>query len=134
MTAKQWLSRARVCDKEIKVLLKALARERDLILSMTAQLETDVVSHTPDPHKYDSYVILVDNINEKIDTLYGIKAEVEAAISKVEPQKLRSVLMLRYVSIMTWEEIAVSMDISYRHVCRLHGEALEEIKKILPMS
>lgn len=45
-------------------------------------------------------------------------------IDQVKDDRLREVLLLRYVSIMSWEEIAVSMSYSYMHVCRLHGDAL----------
>lgn len=124
MTVKQWLSRARQCDREISVLAKAKDRERDRLLSVTASLDSDPVSHTADPHKFDGYVELVDAINRRIDELYAIKKEVAAVIDQVKDDRLREVLMLRYVSIMSWEEIAVSMSYSYMHVCRLHGDAL----------
>lgn len=124
MTVKQWLSRARQCDREISVLMKAKDRERDRLLSMTASLDGDPVMHSSDPHKFDSYVELVDAINRRIDELYAIKKEVAAVIDQVKDDRLREVLLLRYVSIMSWEEIAVSMSYSYMHVCRLHGDAL----------
>lgn len=134
MTTKQWLSRARTCDREISGLLKAKERERDRLVSMTAQLDGDVVSHSSDPHKFDTYIALVDGINRKIDELYTIKCEVYDAVSQVQDASLRELLMLRYVSIMTWEQIAVTMDLSYRHVCRLHGDALEAVKNFCIMS
>ena len=124
MTIKQWLSRARVCDREITVLMKAMERERGRILSITAQLDGDMVTHTADPHKFDSYVELMDSINQRIDALYAIKNEVKDLIERVEDDRLREILLLRYVSLMTLEEIAVSMSYSYVHVCRLHGDAL----------
>ena len=134
MTVKQWLSRARQCDREISVLMKAKNRERDRLLSMTASLDSDPVSHTADPHKFDKYVELVDKMNRRIDELYAIKKEVATVIDKVQDDQLREILLLRYVSVMTWEQIAVAMDMSYRHVCRLHGDALEAVKKFSPMS
>ena len=132
MTVKQWLSRARQCDREIAVLSEAKDRERDRLLSMTASLDGDPVTHSPDPHKFDSYVELVDKMNRRIDELYAIKKEVAAVIDKVQDDQLREILLLRYVSVMTWEQIAVAMDLSYRHVCRRHGDALEAVKKYCP--
>lgn len=132
MTIKQWLSRARTCDREISVLMKAKERERDRILSVTAQLDGDVVSNSADPHKFDTYIQLVDSINQKIDELYAIKNEVKDLIDRVEDDRLREILLLRYVSMMAWEEIAVTMSYSYMHVCRLHGDALvvaDEIRR-----
>lgn len=134
MTVKQWLSRARTCDREINVLEKAKAKERDRLLSITASMGGEVVSHSSDPHKFDKYVELVDALNQRIDELYDIKAEVHSVVVQVPDETLREILLLRYVSVMTWEQIAVTMDLSYRHVCRLHGDALEAVKIFLPMS
>jgi len=134
MTVKQWLSRARICDREIKVLQTAVDRERDRVTSLTASLDGAAVSGSPDPHKFDKYVELSADLMARIRQLYDLKAEVEAGVMRLPAGTLREILLLRYVSVMTWEQIAVTMDLSYRHVCRLHGDALEEIKKILPMS
>lgn len=134
MTVKQWLSRAQICDREIKVLQTAVDRERDRLTSLTASLDGAAVSGSPDPHKFDRYVELSADLMARIRQLYDLKAEVEAGVMRLPAGTLREILLLRYVSGMTWEQIAVTMDLSYRHVCRLHGDALEEIKKILPMS
>lgn len=134
MTVKQWLSRARICDREVKVLQTAVDRERDRVTSLTASLDSAAVSGSPDPHKFDRYVELSADLMARIRQLYDLKAEVEMGIMQLPAGTLREILLLRYVSVMTWEQIAVTMDLSYRHVCRLHGDALEEIKKILPMS
>lgn len=134
MTIKQWLSRARRCDREIRILKKAKEREMERITSLTASLDSVVVSGSADPHKYDEYAALVRTFEEKIHELYRIKLEVDEVITQVPDDKLRELLLLRYISILTWEEIAVSMEMSYRHVCRLHGDALTEAKKYLPMS
>ena len=69
-----------------------------------------------------------------IHELYRVKHEALEVIEKVPDDKLRELLLLRYISVMTWEEIAVSMGLSYRHVCRLHGDALSQAKKYLPMA
>ena len=92
------------------------------------------MSGSPDPHKFDKYVELSADLMARIRQLYDLKAEVEAGVMRLPAGTLREILLLRYVSVMTWEQIAVTMDLSYRHVCRLHDGALEEIKKILPMS
>lgn len=134
MTVKQWLSRAQICDREIKVLQTAVDRERDRLTSLTASLDGAAVSGSPDPHKFDRYVELSADLMARIRQLYDLKAEVAAGVMRLPAGTLREILLLRYVSVMTWEQIAVTMDLSYRHVCRLHGDALEEIKKILPMS
>lgn len=102
--------------------------------ALSASLDGAAVSGSPDPHKFDKYVELSADLMARIRQLYDLKAEVEAGVMRLPAGTLREILLLRYVSVMTWEQIAVTMDLSYRHVCRLHDGALEEIKKILPMS
>ena len=53
--------------------------------------------------------------------------EVKAAIDGLTNGTLKNLLLLRYIDDYTWEEIAVAMNYSYVHVCRLHGQALSEI-------
>lgn len=134
MTIKQWISRARYCEREIAVLQKAKERERERITSLTASPDSVVVSGTADPHKFDEYAELSGALDRRIHELYRVKHEALEVIQKVQDDKLRELLLLRYISVMTWEEIAASMGLSYRHVCRLHGDALSQAKKYLPMS
>lgn len=57
--------------------------------------------------------------------------EVSRVISLVENPDYKELLHMRYVRCLTFEKIAVKTERSYRHVIRLHGGALLEIKKIL---
>lgn len=131
MTTKQWLSRARKCDEEIETLRKAVEKERDRVLSITATLGGDVVSGSADQHKLDNYAALVDELESRVAELYKIKKDVKAVVDGVQDETLRQILILRYVSVTSWEEIAVAMHFSYRHVCRLHGDALAAVKDLV---
>lgn len=48
-------------------------------------------------------------------------------------KKIRDVLMLRYISIKKWEEIAVKLNLSYQRVQQLHSTGLNIIKNKLDM-
>lgn len=56
---------------------------------------------------------------------------VRAIISQLPDACLRAVLERRYLRMMQFEQIAVDMGYSWRHVHRLHGLALTEAQKIL---
>lgn len=124
MTVKQWLSRARQCDREISVLKEAKDRERDRLLSITASLDGDPVSHSSEPHKFDGYVELVDILDKRIKELYAIKKEILTLIDKVPDSRFRRLLTLYYVSGKTWSEVETEMAYSHVHMRRLHGWAL----------
>lgn len=57
-----------------------------------------------------------------------LRRHIEVSIAQVEDGRLRELLRRRYIDGDTWESIAVQMDYSYMHVCRLHGDALAALK------
>lgn len=65
------------------------------------------------------------------DSLYSLvlaREQVESIILTVQDERLKTLLLCRYVNGMTWEEIAIEMNYCYRQVCRLHGDALAKVK------
>ena len=56
---------------------------------------------------------------------------VREVIGGVADPCLRSVLEHRYLRLQSWEQIAVDMGYSWRHLHRLHGVALAETRKVL---
>ena len=56
---------------------------------------------------------------------------VRDVIGGVADPCLRSVLEHRYLRLQSWEQIAVDMGYSWRHLHRLHGVALAETRKVL---
>ena len=58
------------------------------------------------------------------------RMEIIRAVGMLENADQSLLLQLRYIDGKTWEEIAVEMHYSFRHVLRLHGYALREFAKI----
>lgn len=54
--------------------------------------------------------------------------EIRDRIEHLEDENEKDVLVYRYIRGMKWEDIAVKMNIGYRHVLRMHGKALENFK------
>lgn len=54
--------------------------------------------------------------------------EIRDRIERLEDENEKDVLVYRYIIGMKWEDIAVKMNIGYRHVLRMHGKALENFK------
>lgn len=54
--------------------------------------------------------------------------EIRDRIERLEDENEKDVLVYRYIRGMKWEDIAVKMNIGYRHVLRMHGKALENFK------
>ena len=79
-----------------------------------------------------AYRFLKNKVPTKIDKLIDLKNEIFERIEQVESADYRNLLILRYINLNSFEEIAVTMCYSYRHVTRMHGWALQEFGKRCP--
>lgn len=131
---KKWLNRGFKLDNEINQLEEAKRAMFDRITSITPSYEGEVVNGTKDPHKYDLYAQYCADIDQRIDELYEIKCEIHEVINQVEDVKLRTLLTARYINFRTFEQIAVDMAYDWRHIMRIHKEALNVVYTILNMS
>ena len=131
---KAWLSRAKHIDDEINTLLKEQERALTRALGTVNCNEGERVQTTPQngsERRFIAYAEYSRIIDERIDELYTVKCEIFKAISRIDDGTLRTLLELRYLGLKTWEEIAVEMNYSYMHICRLHGKALNNLKDVI---
>ncbi len=70
---------------------------------------------------------LAGDLEEQAVRMRESMKQVQSAIQTVPDETLQLLLELRYINGYTWEQIAVKMNYSYVHVCRLHGAALNQI-------
>ena len=134
MTAKEYLRRAYKLNEEIDQLEAAKHKMFSRITSITPKYNSDTISGTKDPHKYDAYAQFAAEIDNRVDELVSIKSDILNTIKKVEDAKLRTLLIARYINFMTFEGIAVMMDYDWRHIMRLHSAALKAVDEVLKMS
>ena len=73
------------------------------------------------------YVDACLDAEKELDRLADLRREIRSVIDSVEDARLHSLLWRRYISGMTWEQVAVSMNYTYRRVTQLHGLALREL-------
>lgn len=73
-------------------------------------------------------VQLSEEISRDIERLIDLKTEAEALFTQLDDDlKYKSVMELRYLECMTWRNVAQSLHFSYKHVFKLHGEALRRL-------
>lgn len=129
MTPKEvkiYLSRAWSIDREIEVLEKARQEMWDRCLSITAPLKEKVSTGNAENNSVlIKYIDFSKKLENTIDKLIDVKNEVFEMIQKLDSERHRSVLMLRYINFYNWEKIAVTLGYSYMQTCRIHGEALK---------
>lgn len=69
-------------------------------------------------------VELAENVDKAKRKLADIEGKALKVIGQIKPLKLQTVLIKYYIQNKTFEQTAVEMDITYRWVCELHGQAL----------
>ena len=120
-------------NKTIEGLEKAKARAYDIAVGTAAEL-TEKVQESRGNSVEDRLVTYADycrRIDEHKTELLKILKEIMEAIMKVEDGRLRALLIGRYLSFMSWEQVAEEIGQSDRWTrTRLHGDALREIEKI----
>jgi DNA-directed RNA polymerase specialized sigma subunit len=79
----------------------------------------------------EKYIDACDESADELNRLAELRCDIWNTIHKVEDHKENTLLRMRYISGMTWEQVAVEMHYSYRQTTRLHGKALESVKDVL---
>lgn len=133
MDAKEYLSQAYRIDQRINSKLEQVMSLRNLLGKATGTLSGAPKAATPNPHSMEDTICkMVDmenEINDDIDRLVDLKAEIMRRIKCVENTEYQTLLELRYLCFKRWEDIAVDMGYSLRRLYELHDCALEEISK-----
>ena len=78
----------------------------------------------------DAIIKIIDlenEINQDMMKLVELKKDIIRRINAVESAELQTILELRYLSYMRWEEIAIELGYGIDNVFRLHRNALDEI-------
>ena len=133
MNAKEYLRKAYNLDKFIDASLLELSKLREhgnIIKSV--DYSKDKVQSSGGNTMEDTIVKIVDMenaINEKIDQLTDLKAEIRNNINKLPDDTERLLLTYRYLCFLSWEEIAVKMGYSYRNIHRVHSRALRDFER-----
>ena len=130
MTAKEFLRQARDADRRIDEAMERLERmraklEAGRMSSLTGMPRGGAVDWT---ETADRVIELEHRVNARIRERVRQKQAAMDAIDRVEEARLREVLELYYLDGYTWEQVAEQMDMSDRHVKRLHGIALLRVK------
>lgn len=131
MTAKQFLNKARAIDLQIDSLEETKHELRDQLLNTTQNYDSDSIQGQKDPHKFDALVIVEDQINELINQLLIAKKEALGVIFQLQDWRLREVLKRRYVDMKSFEQIAASLNYSWRNIMKLHKRGLMEVDKVI---
>jgi DNA-directed RNA polymerase specialized sigma subunit len=100
------------------------AKASSIELSYAERVQTSQVNNSM--AIVDNMIELEQLIDKDLEEMYKKRREAYSLIRTLSGTE-RDVMELRYIQGYKWEEIAVKLDISYRHTTRLHGQALEKL-------
>lgn len=135
MNVKEYLEQAKYLDMRINSKIEQLSTLNDLATKCTVTL-----SDMPrNPNKgisnmEDTIVKIIDlqeEINKDIDQLVDLKREIMVVIKKISNVEYQTILENRYLSFMSWEQIAVEMKYSIQQIYRLRDRAHKVVEKIV---
>lgn len=126
----EYLKQYKYLDADIDRKIKSLEDWRSKILNVTGTL-SDMPKSNKRSDKIADGIAAMDeiesSINQDIDNLVALRAEIESKINSVEDLLLREILKCRYLDCQTFEEIAYKNGYSWRWVHVLHERALDKI-------
>lgn len=132
METKEYLELARNINIQIDSKLEQVSALRQLAIKASSTLSPVPPSGTPDPHRLEKTITrmmdMEHEVDEDIDRLVELKADIMKAISRVPDDRERVVLELRYLAFKDWASIADAIGFHIRQVYRLHDEALKHIE------
>lgn len=133
ITPKEYLRQALYLKQDIERKQNQIIELQSMAERTTGSYEALRVSGTTSHSKLEDAVVRLSEIGDELAEMvsqYREKyREISAVIDAVEDPTYRQLLSLRYLSFMTWEQVAVEMGYSYVHVVhRLHPKALNAVK------
>lgn len=135
MNAKEYLSQAIWLNQRINRKLEQANSLRTLASKVTTTFGEERVQGTKNQSPMEETMVrlidLENEVNEDIDKLIKLRAEIVETINEVDDPIYQLILLMRYIEGKPWEDIAVGLGYDRSTVWRNHGKALKEIFKII---
>ncbi len=136
MTTKAYLSQALYLDKRIKAKEKQLDWVKDHSVYVIPHISDMPKSSKAHRSALEEAVVriidLETEIAQGITHLIELKTAIAHAIRRINSMECETILEMRYLTFMSWEEIAVQLGYSQDYVYHLHRKALALVK--IPVS
>ena len=135
MTAKEYLQQIYHLDRKIKRLeAKREAIRADLYsVKSTTDYNADRVQTSVEGDTMLRLIAKVDSIERDIVTelerAVVLKDKISKQIEQLDDETAKDILSQRYIEFLSFDEIAINLHYSRRHIDRLHGRALYLFRK-----
>lgn len=135
MSAKEFLNKIRTVDIMVECKLEQVKRLREQLTGGAIRCDKEKVQSSIHEDTMANTVAkiieLEKQINADIDLLVDYKTEARELIEQLSNDIEKIILYKRYFDNKTFEQISVECNYGWRHTCRLHGNALNNLNKIM---
>ena len=129
MTAKEYLEYVRSLEVRLRMKEERIAQLQHDICSLQAldYAKDKITGGSPIDvsDKIARLDELIQDTNREWDELIEMREQAKTLISKLESATQQEVLTKRYIQNKRWEQIAVELNITWRHTFRIHRAALD---------
>ena len=135
MDAKEFLSRARNVETQVRSRMEQIEQLRSLACRVTPQYGGAGGSRFRNVTAMEDTIVRIteaeEKLNRKIDELVTAKLEAAEVIDQVRDVILRLLLEKRYLLFHPWDEIASDLGYTQRWTLKKHEAALDAVQRIL---
>lgn len=132
MKAKEYMMQIRRMDDRIKALeLSAKSALDRATGTTTAYDKLPIDRSNNNPRLDENYAELMERIRWEKAELMRVQKDVTTTIARVKRNEYATLLTNYYILGWSFEQCAVAMHFSYSHICRMHGDALLEVQRII---
>ena len=128
MTAKEYLSQAFYLNRRIETKQRQLERLKALTTKATSTLSDMPKSKNMEKSPMEKILVkaldLESEIAKDLDELIDVTRKIREVISQVGRIDYETILEMRYLDFMKWEDIAAEMNLSQDYVYQIHRKAL----------
>lgn len=131
LAAKNFLMQAYRVDIRINNKLEQIMALNELARKTSGAISDMPGSPNRNIHKMEDVVVRIIDMQAELKNdmieLMNVKEQTTDAIKSVADPELQTVLELRYLSYLSWEQIALELDYGIDNVFKLHRKALDNV-------
>jgi len=133
MTAKEYLNQAFLLDRKIKAKERQLESLKEHAVYVGPKYSDEARVPSSVKSALEEAVMrmieLEEYISLEISNLVRLRQEIAQAIREVNNPEYETLLEMRYLSFMKWDEISVRLGYGSNYVFQIHRKALELIRQ-----
>jgi len=132
MNAKEYLSQAWYLDKRIKTKERQLDWLRSHAVYVSPKLaevpKAPSIRRSPVEEAVVRITELETEINTSIARLMQLKVEIADVIHSVNSMECETLLEMRYLAFLSWDQVAAQLNYSQDYIYHLHRKALALVR------